>query len=249
MQSNVVSAWQFQKQLNRGNAGEQILQDLKEQILVGQIASGTKLPSEKELAIRYGVSTPTVRNAMRGLASAGLITVRHGSGAFVTADSDGLIASSLGSVMRRERVSLRQMLTVAVALNGLAAELAAGNATRHELDLMQAALRDIEDAQNIEEVMAAYRAFLATLAQASGNPLLASLCRSMVTVQLDAVQTAAGVSFEVWRKSGKQLGAERQRLLDAISSRNPDEARAAAKAYYDRALNVISMLLGASEAF
>ena len=247
MQTGAASAWQFQKQLIRGSAGEQILQDLKEQILVGQIATGTKLPSEKELATVYGVSTPTVRNAMRGLASAGLITVRHGSGAYVTASAHQLISNSLGSVMRRERVSIRQMGAVAVALNSLAAELAAENATSEEIDIMQTALHKIDGAQNLVEVISGYRAFLETLAQASGNALLASLCRSMVTVQLDAMEMAGGVPFELWRKSSAQLGSERQRLLDSIRSRNPDESRAAARAYYDQASKVISVTEGVKE--
>jgi GntR family transcriptional regulator, transcriptional repressor for pyruvate dehydrogenase complex len=242
MGAQPAMAWQFDKQLMRGNAGQQILQHLKEQILVGQIASGTKLPSEKELATQYGVSAPTVRNAMRGLASAGLIVVRHGSGAFVTADPDGLIADSLGSLMRRERVSVPQTVKVAVALNGLAAELAAENATEEDLEAMQKALDDIERATAMEEVFAGFRLFLSTLAKASANPLLAALCRSMVGVQLDAVQMAAGLNFEVWRQSGKRLGLERQAVLDAIRARNADEARSAAKAYYERASKVISTL-------
>jgi len=72
----------------RGNAAEHVHGDLRDAILSGQFAKGSRLPTEKQLAESYGVSGPTVREAIRGLTTARLIEVRHGSGAYVTADSD-----------------------------------------------------------------------------------------------------------------------------------------------------------------
>ena len=55
--------------LQRGNAADQVFVKLREQILQGTLARGTKLPSERELAQRYQVSAPTIREAVRGLAA------------------------------------------------------------------------------------------------------------------------------------------------------------------------------------
>ena len=65
---------------------DKVAATIRDTILSGRLRSGDLLPSERELAQRYEVSGPTVREAIRGLTLLGLADVRHGSGAFVTAD-------------------------------------------------------------------------------------------------------------------------------------------------------------------
>ncbi len=62
---------------------EQIQQELTQQIRQGSLAPESKLPTEQELALAYGVSRLTVRKAIGGLASAGLIQSIQGKGSFV----------------------------------------------------------------------------------------------------------------------------------------------------------------------
>ena len=111
--------------LRRGRMAEQIIDDLRERILGGSLVRGAKLPTERELAQAYGVSGATVREAMRALAAAHMIEVRHGSGAYVTADAEQLIAQSLHSMIQIERIGARDILGVLAALNVYGAELAA----------------------------------------------------------------------------------------------------------------------------
>ncbi|MGW2055554.1 GntR family transcriptional regulator [Streptomyces sp. NPDC001840] len=65
------------------NRYEHIADDLRRLIAVGTWPTGDRLPAEQELAARYKVSTPTLRNALEVLQSEGLIEKRHGSGNFV----------------------------------------------------------------------------------------------------------------------------------------------------------------------
>ncbi|WP_066953085.1 GntR family transcriptional regulator [Streptomyces lushanensis] len=65
------------------NRYEHIADDLRHLIAVGTWPAGDRLPAEQELAARYKVSTPTLRNALEVLQSEGLIEKRHGSGNFV----------------------------------------------------------------------------------------------------------------------------------------------------------------------
>jgi GntR family transcriptional regulator len=60
-----------------------IAAELRRQIETGDLAPGTKLPSERELARQYGTARNTAREAIRLLAEAGLVTVEHGRGVFV----------------------------------------------------------------------------------------------------------------------------------------------------------------------
>src|SRR6266853_2308771 len=90
---------QTYRPVERGRVAEQILDDLRNQILDGTLSRGTKLPTERELAEAYGVSGATMREAIRALAAMRLVEVRHGSGAYVTADSGQIIAMSLNSML------------------------------------------------------------------------------------------------------------------------------------------------------
>ena len=63
--------------LQRGGAANQGLVKLRDQIMQGTLARGTKLPSERELAQRYQASAPTIREATRGLAAVRLVEVRR----------------------------------------------------------------------------------------------------------------------------------------------------------------------------
>ncbi|MFR0356651.1 GntR family transcriptional regulator [Streptomyces sediminimaris] len=64
---------------------QQVAAAIREAILSGEFAPGSLLPSEAQLMTRYGVSRPTVRNAVAALRAEGLIDVRHGKGSFVRA--------------------------------------------------------------------------------------------------------------------------------------------------------------------
>lgn len=57
---------------------------LREEIAAGTYAQGTKLPTEAQLALRFGVNRHTVRRALGALAEAGLVQPRRGAGVFVT---------------------------------------------------------------------------------------------------------------------------------------------------------------------
>ncbi|NGO42104.1 GntR family transcriptional regulator [Streptomyces ureilyticus] len=65
---------------------QQVAAAIREAILAGEFAPDSLLPSEAQLMARYGVSRPTVRNAIAALRAEGLIDVRHGKGSFVRAD-------------------------------------------------------------------------------------------------------------------------------------------------------------------
>src|SRR5258707_3944923 len=98
--------------LDRVRVADQIFKDLKERIVLGELPDGSKLPTERELAEQYQVSGPTVREAIRGLTAMGLADVRHGSGAYVTANTEALIAMSLGAVIQLEGLGAVEVLSI-----------------------------------------------------------------------------------------------------------------------------------------
>jgi GntR family transcriptional regulator, transcriptional repressor for pyruvate dehydrogenase complex len=181
--------------LTRGNAAEQILEELRAQILSAALARGSRLPSEAKLAEAFGVSAATVREAIRGLTTSRLIEVRHGSGAFVTAQPDRVLAESLQAVIQIERISVAHVLGVLSALNTSAAEQAAVSATDEQLDELEAAVEALDQIPSDQDASTALLRFLAALATASGNPLLMTLCGFLAGLQVRLGQGA------LWRRA------------------------------------------------
>lgn len=244
--NTIEGGWQPSRQLERGNAAEQIFADLRAQILDGGFVRGAKLPTEKQLADAYGVSGPTVREAIRGLTTSRLVEVRHGSGTYVTAQTDQLIDISLHSMIQMERVNIRQVLGVLGALNCYAAELAAARGDAGAVKGMQQALDEISSATKPSDVSNGFLHFTEALAAASRNPLLMAFCRFLAGVQISLAKELAGDSFEVWKKSAAKLAKDRQNIVDAVASRQPDVAREAARVFHERALKTICALPNAS---
>ena len=230
------------KSLQRGNAADQIFGDLRDAIVSGQLVRGARLPTEKQLAEQYGVSGPTIREAVRGLTTARLVEVRHGSGAYVTAEADQLLAVSLNAMLRMERVGASELLGVLGALHAYAAQRSALKANDEDIARMQDALTAMDNASTARAIPDALIEFLGVLASASDNPLLAVLCRFLTKVQVDLTNELSGGTLAGWRKTAQPMAAERQKLVDAIRARDPQAAREAAEAYHLRSIEVIGAL-------
>ena len=119
--------------VTRKTAAEQIIEQLRTQILTGALAIGAKLPTERELGIEFGVSSPTVREALSALSSMGLIEARQGSGAYVAPNLSRIMASAMGMITQLENVGLDDLLGLQSVLNHYAGELAVSRATDEDI--------------------------------------------------------------------------------------------------------------------
>jgi GntR family transcriptional regulator, transcriptional repressor for pyruvate dehydrogenase complex len=211
--------------LNRGNAAEQIISDLRDQILQGKYPRGSKLPSERELSQWYGVSVPTVREAIRGLSAVCLVESRHGTGVYVTAAADVMFAMAASTLIELENIQLIEVLDALEALYGKAAVLACENATDVELDGLVAVLDAVDQAQTNEALGENLRTFLKLLAEASHNVLIATIAKFLSNLLIEIVQDELIGLGDRWRAVATQLGPDRHLLAEALRGR--DVARAA----------------------
>src|SRR5438876_401286 len=85
---------------------------LEAEVLSGGLEDGAKLPSERELALRLGVSRPLVREALRSLAERGLVEISPGRGTFVRTASMAEAVRPLGSHYLRQKITARHLLEV-----------------------------------------------------------------------------------------------------------------------------------------
>jgi DNA-binding FadR family transcriptional regulator len=104
---------------------------LRRQIVRGELAEHDVLPGEAALMARFGVSRPSLREALRLLEAEGLINVRRGRGGVrVCRPSLGVAANHLGLLMQVEGVTLADVFTARVAIEPIAVRFIAGSRQR-----------------------------------------------------------------------------------------------------------------------
>lgn len=228
--------------VDRTRISDQIFQHLKDDIIAGNLPHGVKLPAERELAERYRVSNPTVREAVRALDLLGFVDVKHGSGAYVSADPAALIATGLAAAIQLSNIGVVQVLGVFAALCQHAAAQAAELATPDDHERLHAALAALDAANTVEAAAEATRNFHDMVAKASHNPLLAALCQFLARIQVELGIELAGRSLPVWRGVFAKLRPVRLRLVAAIVGGQPSSAAAIAQEFCQDAIEAITSL-------
>jgi DNA-binding FadR family transcriptional regulator len=210
--------------LYRGRVADQIVEDLRNQILSGALPDGAKLPSERELAAHYDVSGPTIREAVRVLTAMGLLSTRNGSRTTVTADGNTLLAMSIASVVQFEKMSAIDVLGLLGALNAYAVEQAVERASDEDIAGLRSAAEQAAEIVEVESAAEALKHYFVTLSAISHNPLLAALCRFITEIQIGLAVELSGGSTEDWRRVAGSLHKTRMDIVEAIAQR--DSARA-----------------------
>jgi GntR family transcriptional regulator, transcriptional repressor for pyruvate dehydrogenase complex len=134
------------------------------------------------------------------------------------------------------------VLAVQAEVSTFAAELAAKHAGKADIANMQRAQDDMQQAKTLDALAGALMRYQDALSQASGNPLLAALCHFLVGMQVGLVTELSGGSYAMRRRSVAKLAEDRQALIDAIKSGDPEVAREVARQYNSHAITILSAL-------
>jgi GntR family transcriptional regulator, transcriptional repressor for pyruvate dehydrogenase complex len=203
----------------------QMLADaLRARILTRELRPGDRLPIEPELAEEYGVSRSTVREALRVLASQGLVGTWRGvqGGSFITCPEPAQISdylhASLGLLAESRNVGVEALLEARDVLEVPAAGLAALRRTPAQLEELRATLYE-PAAETVEQRIRLSRRFHEVMLEAAGSPIVESLAgpifRVMYERLVDRVPTTAG-----------DMESDHQLIFDAIAAGDAEAARA-----------------------
>lgn len=123
---------------------EEVADHLRQLILSRKLKDGDRLPPERELAGRFGVGRPSVREALRTLSQMGLVEIRTGEGAFARKPAFPpflkSMGDSLGVLIRQDGSSLLELCDARRILEVETAAMAAERANAEDLARLQAAL-------------------------------------------------------------------------------------------------------------
>lgn len=219
----------------RLRAAREIVESLQGDIASGRLPLGSRLPSERDLAKHFGVSQPTVREAVRALDLMNLVHVRHGSGVYVTGDVSSFLATSMQILLQVEQVGIVDVLDLRVQLGGYSARLAATHVTAEEAarmaEFVDACCHPAPDA-TWREIMGSAVSFQLAVSAAARNPLLFAiegfLIKLISQLQITALENRG---LEFWQQRVRSFDADRRRLLDFIVARDGDGAVSAMHMY------------------
>lgn len=218
---------------NRQSLHFQIADYIQELIAAKKLVPESKLPSERDLAIQFGVNRATIREAIKLLMQRGLIEIRRGLGVFLTEVAPSVVAESIRRYSDFGSNNYEALMEVRFILEPEIAALAAQRATEKDLKELQELselLTEQINKKNYAERAKIDAQFHLALARASHNEFIIAIMSGLEeTMTKWIVQAAHFYRLPEGRKS-------HQSIYEAIRARNPDLSREAmhTHTYYAR---------------
>ena len=210
-----------------------VVRQIEQLILRGILRPGERLPSERDLADRLGVSRPSVRDAIAELAERGLLVSRAGSGVFVAEVLGSAFSPALTQLFATHDEAVFDYIAFRRDMEGLAAERAATYGSETDLRLIDTIFgkmklahqkRDPADEAQLDAE------FHMAIIEASHNVIMLHMLRSMFELLRQGVFYNRQVMFRN-RMTRDQLLDQHRAINAAIQARDPAAARAAVTAH------------------
>ena len=204
-------------------------------ITEGEFKAGDRLPSERALADRFGVSRTLVREAIIVLEIQGNVEVRGGSGIYICAPSPGAVPAASAYTLSPGPGPF-ELLRARSLIESEIASVAAENRKDSDIDRIYAALAAMrEHMQDKAANEAADRLFHLRIAESTGNSVLLQ----MVTALWDHTKAPIWSQMEAHFHTPELRRAsqdDHQRVFNALLERDPAAARAAMRGHIDRVI-------------
>ncbi len=215
------------EQLRQYRAFESIVDEVRRRIIDGQLIDGQRLPPERELAVQFGVSRATLREAFRVLESMGLIESRMGSGRYVVSPvEDEPSALSLGE---------RALVPFVEFLQGIEPYLAMLAARRANPEDLAAIARTLETVDHSTRVAAATDTdFHLSITRAAHNVV----AREVLHSERSGLYWA-DLWVSILPDSSTTIAAEHRAVFAAIAARDEEGAKRAMEAHLEGAMSRI----------
>lgn len=186
---------------------------IKDMIVSGQLRPGERLPPEKELGEKLGLSRSSLREAVKALEVIRVLDVRQGDGTYVTSLEPDLLLEAMSFVVDlHDDGSVLEIFAVRRILEAAAAGIAARHISDEQAQALIAMIETVSGNTSVEDLIQHDIMFHHAIAVAAGNPYLTSL--------IDGLSSDT-VRARVWRgltdeNAVSKTLAEHHSILDAI---------------------------------
>ncbi len=211
-------------------------------ILRGILRPGERLPSERELSDRLGVSRPSLREAVAELQGRGLLATRAGAGVYVANVLGSAFSPALVELFASHDEAVFDYIGFRRDMEGLAAERAARLASDTDLEVIDTIFRKMEAAhqkRNPADEARLDAEFHLSIIEASHNVVMLHMMRAMFDLLREGVFYNRQMMFK--QRTTRELLLDQHRAINvALQARDATAARAAAEAH----LSYVAQTLG-----
>ena len=218
-------------QVRQRRLSDDIVEQLEGMILEGTLKSGERLPAERALAEQFGVSRPSLREAIQKLAAKGLLVSRQGGGNYVVETLGSTFSDPLLHLLESNPEAQRDLLEFRQTLEASCAYYAALRATEVDRERLTAAFDALQDCyarddevSRVEEGAADARFHLA-IAEASHNAVLLHTIRGLFDLLKRNVVTNIGGMYQQRTETRDMLINQHRDLYLAIIEGRAEQAR------------------------
>ena len=220
--------------IQTGRLYEQIVAQIEERIVRGELKVGDQLPAERDLATQFGVSRTAVREAVKALRQKGLVEIVPGRGTFISDRTSRGVRHSLDFIMKTGAADgSKNLAEVRGLIEPEIAALAAERATREYIAAMRQAVATMDTAlDNADVFIEADLSFHLALAQATQNNLIPVLIDPIVDLLRDHRK-------KIFNTMGAPQRGQvyHKRILVAVEQHNAEAARQAMRGHLAQVLN------------
>lgn len=212
-----------------------VVRQIESLILRGILRPGERLPSERDLSEKLGVSRPSLRDAVAELQDNGLLESRAGSGVYVAEALAAVFPPALTRLFATHDDAVFDYIAFRRDMEGLAAERAARFGSDTDLALIAAIFDKMQVAhrkRNPSDEARLDAEFHIAIVEASHNVVMLHMMRSMFDLLQDGVFYNRGVMFRQ-RMTRDQLLDQHQRINTALQARDGAAARHAVEEHLD----------------
>lgn len=238
----------FQK-IQSEKLSQSVVRQIELLILRGILRPGERLPSERDLSDRMGVSRPSLRDAVADLQERGLLVSRAGSGIFVADVLGSAFAPALVELFEAHDEAVFDYLDFRRDLEGLSAERAALRASDTDLQVIDTILRKMEAAhakRDPSDEAELDAQFHMAIIEASHNVVMLHMMRSMFDLLRNGVFYNRQMMFRL-RTTRETLLDQHRQINAALQARDPAAARAAVEAHLGYVAQAIAESLRAEK--
>jgi GntR family transcriptional regulator, transcriptional repressor for pyruvate dehydrogenase complex len=212
---------------------QSVVRQIEQLILRGILQPGERLPSERDMAEKLGVSRPSLRDAISDLADRGLLSSRAGSGVFVAEVLGSAFSPALIQLFATHEEAVFDYIAFRRDMEGLAAERAARLGSETDLRVIATIFAKMELAHQKRDPTDEAQLdaeFHMAIIEASHNVIMLHMLRSMFDLLRQGVFYNRQVMFKN-RMTRDQLLDQHRAMNTAVQARDPVAARAAVEAH------------------
>lgn len=214
---------------------QSVVRQIEQLILRGVLRPGERLPSERELSERLGVSRPSLRDAVADLQERGLLVSRAGAGIYVADVLGSAFSEALVNLFASHEEAVFDYVAFRRDMEGLAAERAAQKGSDTDLKVVDAIFRKMETAHQKRDPTDEAQLdaeFHLSIIEASHNVIMLHMMRSMYDLLRQGVFYNRQMMFKN-RTTRDTLLDQHRAINTGLQARDPAAARAAVEAHLD----------------